>query len=472
MIKKLIDRFSAILAVTWTIDDRLLQATKEFVAYLHAQESIDYDRCEEVLVQAVNAKLELNKEFLKILFNTCARQGVVFNFHEKLEIRKYVNSNKVQVLMAFLKAKSPALQTDFMEALPVRPLTCSETMAQFKEVYSTSSSKNEICRSLFSAFVFGLADRRAAHNYFTNFAFAEKNYYEDFYDHLIHNEPDLLTRKEGLRVLRIDTTLLHRFASYRTCINSIFEYLAQSYGTLSNHSYMAIHIDLPEDNKFGISKWELFSQLQLFAEKFLERKIDVGYFHPDKIRTMTLGYLGVDSAVSFEKVNEGYTYKDCFILSEDPALTWDTPSHQPYQMLLLFQKNERDERLVPCPACRSKFVRGNSYPLIGIKSWECCNELCPEKSKFNRGKRYSLYSLIKQQALEDDINTIPLASVKRWRLDVLNRVTPGEVLGFLVSHYSLVEDEVVITNVPAAQGRFQNRTLVSEDMPGEKGRLV
>ena len=118
-------------------------------------------------------------------------------------------------------------------------------------------------------------------------------------------------------------------------------------------------------------------------------------------------------------------------------------SKKDYSILILLEKNERDETLIPCPTCRSKKVQGNSYPVLGVRSWECKNYFCADKSKSNRGKRYSLASLQKQQAIEDDTNLIPIESLKRWKLDCLEKTDEKEALTMLIQHYTLVGDSVL-----------------------------
>ena len=151
---------------------------------------------------------------------------------------------------------------------------------------------------------------------------------------------------------------------------------------------------------------------------------------------------GIDvDAAHFELVNEGLTYRDCFVLSND--------DNQIERFLLVFQKNERDESPVPCPTCRSANVQGNSYPSLGVRSWECNNVLCPDRSKYNRGKRYSFRGLAMQQAIYDDRNEIPVDSVRRWTRDVVTSVSDREVVEMLVRHYSMHGDTLHIYNWPS-----------------------
>ncbi len=149
----------------------------------------------------------------------------------------------------------------------------------------------------------------------------------------------------------------------------------------------------------------------------------------------------------FELANEGFFYRDCIVLPRQEAPQVETTDAD-CDILLLFEKDERDETLVPCPACRSRNVRGNSYPVLGVKSWECQNAICPERSAFDRGDRYSVAALIKQQAIKSADDQIPVSSLRRWKLDVVPGANLAEVGEMLLRHFSLHGDSVRFVNTP------------------------
>jgi DNA modification methylase len=97
-----------------------------------------------------------------------------------------------------------------------------------------------------------------------------------------------------------------------------------------------------------------------------------------------------------------------------------------------------------------------------VKSWECRNRLCPDRSIYNRGKRYSFKGLITQEAIENPANLIPVESVRRWRRDVLQDVAERELSEMLLRHYSIAGDVVVLidTDQPAAS---YGRSVVVEE---------
>ena len=149
-------------------------------------------------------------------------------------------------------------------------------------------------------------------------------------------------------------------------------------------------------------------------------------------------YLGLNlDKAKFNLANEGFTYRDCFVLCPSVDSGFGSES-----LLVLFQKNQRDETPIPCPACRSHKVRGNSYPTLGVRSWECGNLLCPDRSKYNRGKRYSFKSLLMQEAITGPENVIPADLVKSWSRDVQIGRNPSEVIEMLVRFYSLYGDSL------------------------------
>ena len=157
----------------------------------------------------------------------------------------------------------------------------------------------------------------------------------------------------------------------------------------------------------------------------------------------------------FDLVNEGFTW-DCFVLASKDGLV--------QKLLLVFQKNERDETPVPCPTCRSSYVQGNSYSTLGVRSWECNNVLCPDRSKYNRGKRYAFRGLAMQQAIDDDRNEIPVQSVRRWTRDVVLEASDDEVAEMLVRHYSMRGDSVHVHNWPAFDGDKWGRRVEHHDL--------
>lgn len=89
-----------------------------------------------------------------------------------------------------------------------------------------------------------------------------------------------------------------------------------------------------------------------------------------------------------------------------------------YEHILVFYKHRIDENLYPCPVCGCLKVNGNAYSGIGIKSWECKNTQCMERSAGNRGKRFSARSHIMNQ-LKHQANQVDEELMNQWRRDIV-----------------------------------------------------
>lgn len=87
-----------------------------------------------------------------------------------------------------------------------------------------------------------------------------------------------------------------------------------------------------------------------------------------------------------------------------------------YEHIMVFYKHRADETRYPCPVCGCLKVNGNAYSGVGIRSWECKNTECFERSAANRGKRFSARSVL-MDALKS--NVIDKNFVKKWRRDIV-----------------------------------------------------
>ncbi len=89
-----------------------------------------------------------------------------------------------------------------------------------------------------------------------------------------------------------------------------------------------------------------------------------------------------------------------------------------YEHILVFHKHRLDNTRYPCPICGTLKVNGNTQSEIGLKSWECKNLECFERSKSNRGKRFSLKTLMTQSHQLKE-HEIPENFIKKWRRDIV-----------------------------------------------------
>ena len=87
-----------------------------------------------------------------------------------------------------------------------------------------------------------------------------------------------------------------------------------------------------------------------------------------------------------------------------------------YEHIMVFYKHRADETRLPCPVCGCLKVNGNAYSGVGIRSWECKNLECFERSAADRGKRFSERSIMMDEL---KVNHIDAEFVKKWRRDII-----------------------------------------------------
>lgn len=89
-----------------------------------------------------------------------------------------------------------------------------------------------------------------------------------------------------------------------------------------------------------------------------------------------------------------------------------------YEHILIFHKHRNDETRYPCPVCGCLQVNGNAYTEKGLRSWECKNLDCFERSKANRGKRFSAKTYFTQNETFNKGNEIEKDFIYAWRRDI------------------------------------------------------
>jgi DNA modification methylase len=454
----LLSEFCETLGVEWQLPRDLATAARKAIASCGCDPSGTPSERRSLLLGLVNNKFGFKEPLFQTLLNRAAEQGVVLNYHEKIALRSAIDfgdqsyvhhwitrSGFVPDLLHIdsLSADNDTLRL-FAQQLVNPTITRSDARACHPE-----ERRQEILRSLFAGFVFRSFPIERMHAHFN--PESSNDYLADFYDHLLRHDPSILHRECSLVFLVVEASTTSDGSQLR---EDIYEFIEQTYRRLSNHCYLAILIKpLPEGTESG--QWRLFSDVVLYAEKFQQTRLQTGYFQPQKIADATLEHIPRLSrtVARFELANEGFFFRDAFILPHG-----DQVGCSDYDMLLTFEKNQRDERPIACPACRSFNVRGNSYPVLGVKSWECQNILCPERSAFDRGNRYSLAALIKQRAIASEVDQITAESLRRWKLDLVPGASEEEVVEMLIRHFTLHGDKVVFVNSGQhGRGRFGRR---------------
>jgi len=125
---------------------------------------------------------------------------------------------------------------------------------------------------------------------------------------------------------------------------------------------------------------------------------------------------------------EGFTFVDDFIWDKgEPQSERNKNANKPYPLyqyplncyehILIFHKHRIDLTRFPCPRCGTLKVNGNTQSEPGLQSWECKNNKCFERSKSNRGKRFSLKTNMTQSENRKN-SSIDEAILKKWRRDI------------------------------------------------------
>jgi len=310
--------------------------------------------------------------------------------------------------------------------------------------------------------------------------------------------------KSGVIYLNVNQALFDRFSSKTGFYDYLFSFIKLAYSRIQNQKTLAIKIDNIFDNEVNI-KWELYAYFTIYAEKFLRQTEKRDYYKPEEIcidvlehkfritlteyekKILSHYYLEeknkpflklpsklnlpeiIETIDFFKQINHGFTFIDCYILQID-----DQPQNSKEinfiknenEILLIFFKHEFDDRKIPCPVCGGLKISGNSYSEIGIKSWECKNPLCSERSKTNRGKRYSEKTILMQNAAFDfsKENQIPKDLTKIWRKDCVEKWELDNLYLMLVKYFSFVGDKITVVNCEDTN-LFEGKILIEKRIP-------
>jgi DNA modification methylase len=306
----------------------------------------------------------------------------------------------------------------------------------------------------------------------------------NIYNQLYLNIMDNNTTKESkssLIYIYLNQELFDRFMNEKSFFNYVLELIIKSYDQIVNHRTLSIHVSNILNNKGINLKWKLYSLISIFAEKFIPYKEERRYYHPAKVCLDILDFKFKDShSLTLEKLNDyyknsddtkkfdvsndvlevinfckniyiGFSFLDCIVLNK--SQDFDNSTELDFiennnELLLIFTKNEIDDRKIPCPVCGSIKISGNSFPEIGIKSWECKNPLCHSRSKTNRGKRYSRKTIYMQSSNNDfsSQNIISKDILKLWRRDIVNISNDDDLYRMLIKYYTYSNDTIYLIN--------------------------
>ncbi len=246
--------------------------------------------------------------------------------------------------------------------------------------------------------------------------------------------------KYSLIVIRIDQNL---FDKLERDFNKLTSFISNTYKDLENYRYLSIVVDnnIIDQNKNDIT-WRIIYKLSIYAENFIQFDGKFFAFHKEKQMNKLKRFLNERKINDSEKIAQdfyrnvscGYKFEDCY-LSDDLKTK-----------VLLFKKIELDENNVPCPSCMTTIQNGNSYPEMFLKSWECKNPECPDRSKSGRGKRFDEYGVYRYFKLSEnkETNIIDDDTYKKWHRDIFN--SNVNYIEYLIKAYSWDNENICLVN--------------------------
>lgn len=292
---------------------------------------------------------------------------------------------------------------------------------------------------------------------------------------------DLKTEAYDHVIYHITQKMYNQTLNQSSFMDLVLSTIQQSYRLLKNHKILALIIDNIFDSNGHNLKWLLYSYIGIYAEHFIPTKEKRKFYKPeqlaiDKIKHLGFSvnaedvalfknyylgkfdheafnsrYPGVDSDdifLDFENVWYGFTFSDCLSIRNDKHEQNSEISfiENTNELVMIFNKYRHDDRKIPCPDCAGLNISGNSFPEIGLRSWECKNIICPSRSKSNRGKRYSYRSNFMQRGFDDSKDIISKDLIRKWRRDIVDIQSENDIYQMLIQYFSFTGNNILVIN--------------------------
>lgn len=365
--------------------------------------------------------LEINKSFDSIITKIYSKSNVKYSSTEKKFIRnevyyKFINnkfSNKYKNLYNLFwdEVNQNLIDKKFNEALEYTKSIASRSNKERERIEGTIISRS---KSL-------------------NLEMHYKDINKLFKNYILEKERN----KDNLQIINIENKKIKEFG-----LNFYFSLIKSMYERLNNFGYLAVIFD---DSYTDINKWSLISKISIFCENFM-RENNFSLFNKNKSKFIDIlkSYLKENKYIQFDSelndiieefyscVSYGFNFTDLFI------------SNDAKKNILIMQKVELDEKMVPCPDCFSMESSGNSYTKVLQKSFECSNSKCISRSKSGRGKRYN-YISAKLQYKKFNLNYedyVPDNIYKNFRRDIFD--TNIDIITVIIHLYTFSKENILI----------------------------
>jgi len=191
-----------------------------------------------------------------------------------------------------------------------------------------------------------------------------------------------------------------RWSNLNDYLADMRKIIEEAYRVLDNHRVFVFNIGdiFDNDNLFTRSSWG-------------KRRIPLGAYFIKIFEEV--GFTFVDDYIWDKGEVQSERHKN----GDRPYPFYQYPINC-YEHIFIFHKHRLDKTRYPCPVCGSLKVSGNAQSERGIQSWECKNNKCFLRSKSNRGKRFSLKTIMAQIG-QKEVNVINKELIKKWRRDIV-----------------------------------------------------
>lgn len=253
-------------------------------------------------------------------------------------------------------------------------------------------------------------------------------------------------------LLRIDN---EDFIKHDSSLEYIYELIRNTYSRLENYRHLIVYIDGQIKDKAGKDiTWQIAYKTTIYAENFVQFK---NKYNPckknEQIKNLDCwlnAKFGTELSLASEfysAISTGYKYEDCYV------------SDNQQKIIICLKKISLDETPVPCPSCMTTIQTGNSYPEMFLRSYECKNSKCQDRSKSGRGKRFDEFSAYRSFKLEEHNkdNIISNELYSKWRRDVFsNELDQYEMI---IKYYTWDNENILVFNTKLSKELYSRHTI-------------
>lgn len=240
-------------------------------------------------------------------------------------------------------------------------------------------------------------------------------------------------------------------------INNILKIIADSYDNLENYRRFVFKLNgkLFNENNEDVT-WKILYKVGIYCENFIQFKKDFFPFKKESRINNLTDFLNqrfknkknnLYAKDFYSSVSTGYKFEDCLVCEKQKHI------------LLIFQKIELDKSPVPCPVCMTTIQNGNSFPEMFLRSYECKNQFCSERSKSGRGKRFDEFGTYRYFKLVEnkEVNIIEDELYATWRRDIFS--DKDDIYEMLIKYYAW-DNEIICTTKDISIEDTYERTLI------------